>query len=42
MFEAIENHEQALATTRMFRRSHSVIRFAHNGSFELAFTYEYK
>lgn len=41
MFEAIERHARALATARTFRRPHSVIRFANNGSFELAHTYLY-
>lgn len=39
MLHNIELHEQALSIARMLRRSHSVIRFAMNGSFELAFTY---
>jgi transcription initiation factor IIE alpha subunit len=39
MLEAIESHAQHLATARMFHRPHSIIRFASNGSFELAYTY---
>jgi hypothetical protein len=42
MFEAIERHARALATARTFRRPHSVIKFANNGSFELAHTYLYE
>jgi hypothetical protein len=41
MFEAIERHARALAIARTFHHPHSVIRFAHNGSFELAHTYFY-
>lgn len=39
MLEAIERHARALAIARTFQRPHSVIRFANNGSFELAHTY---
>lgn len=39
MFEAIERHARLLAIARTFQRPHSVIRFANNGSFELAYTY---
>jgi hypothetical protein len=39
MLEAIEIHAQHLAFARMLCIPHSVIRFAQNGSFELAFTY---
>jgi hypothetical protein len=41
MLEAIERHAQALAFARMFHRPHSVIRFANNGTFELAHTYNF-
>jgi hypothetical protein len=41
MFELIERHAQALAFARLMRRPHSVIRFANNGAFELAHTYQY-
>jgi hypothetical protein len=39
VLEAIERHARALAIARTFQRPHSVIRFANNGSFELAHTY---
>lgn len=44
MFEAIEQHAQAIAVARMWRRAHSVIRFAAGGrgSFELEFTYYFE
>jgi hypothetical protein len=41
MFEAIKRHARALATARTFRHPHSVIKFANNGTFELAHTYYY-
>lgn len=39
MFERYELHAQAIALARTLRRPYSVIRFANNGTFELAYTY---
>jgi len=36
---AREQHEQALATARMFHFPHTVIGFANNGSFQALQTY---
>jgi hypothetical protein len=39
MLKAITNHSQALALAVMLKRSHSTIKFACNGSFDLEATH---
>jgi hypothetical protein len=41
MLESFEEHAQKLAIARMARYPHSTIKLASNGTFELAFTYQY-